>query len=343
LSKPKIILVGAIFLFASIGIMSLLKKIKRTEIPESIEVSKNPIEKIPIPEKKIVKDKLVNDLIEKDVPEPIRLEKKEIADLPQVDLVGKLFATDSSKLPIVETITYTSRVPWLKGRPAWIADYASHYSTSRHFIARSLNRKPDYFTQNIFPGDRFNVIRTDLDLSFYLLVDTSMCKMWFYYIDSERNERVLLKIYDVGIGRKEPKKQSGCLTPSGKYLLGSKIAIYKEGIMGYFQDQKVEMLQVFGTRWIPFEKEIEGCSDGAKGYGIHGSPWHKDPTTGELVEDRSHIRRYDSDGCIRLNSEDIEELFSIIITKPTTVEIVDNFKNASLPGKERDLFYFSPK
>ena len=337
--KPKIILLGAIFLFASIGITSLLKK--NNDTSKSTKTTNTTVEKIPIPEKKIVKDKVVNDLIEKDAPEPIRLDKKEVANLPEIDLVEKLFATDSSKLPIVETITYTSRVPWLKGRPAWIADYASHYATSRHFIARSLNRKLDYFTQNVSPGDRFNVIRTDLDLSFYLLVDTSKCKMWFYCIDLERNERVLLKTYNVGVGRKEPKRSSGCLTPSGKYLLGGKIAIYKEGIMGYFQDQKVEMLQIFGTRWIPFEKEIEGCSDSAKGYGIHGSPWHKDPTTGELVEDRDHVGRFDSDGCIRLNSEDIEEVFAIIITKPTTVEIVDDFKKATPPGKERDSFSVS--
>lgn len=338
MSKPKLILLGAIFLFTSIGMISLLKKNKSIETTTPTEITENLIEKVPIPEKKVSRDKLVNDLIEKESPEPIHLDKKEVGDLPGIDLVEKLFATDSSKLPIVETITYTSRVPWLKGRPAWIADYASHYATSRHFIARSLNRKLDYFTQNVSPGDRFNVIRSDLNLSFYLLVDTSKCKMWFYCIDLEKNERVLLKTYNIGVGRKDSKKVSGCLTPFGKYLLGSKIAIYKEGIMGYFQDQKVEMLQVFGTRWIPFEKEIEGCSDTAKGYGIHGSPWHKDPTTGELVEDRSHIRKFDSDGCIRLNSEDIEELFAIIITKPTTVEIVDDLKKTALPGKERESF-----
>src|SRR5690242_1117063 len=46
-----------------------------------------------------------------------------------VDRVKQLFALDSSKLPIVETISYTSRVPWLKGKHAWVADYATHYAT----------------------------------------------------------------------------------------------------------------------------------------------------------------------------------------------------------------------
>ncbi len=93
------------------------------------------------------------------------------------------------------------------------------------------------------------------------------------------------------------------------------------------------MIRVFGTRWIPFEKEIEGCSEPAKGFGLHGLPWTSDPTSGALVE--SKMSRYDSDGCIRLAQEDIEEIFSIVITKPTTVELVRDFHEAKLPGVER--------
>ena len=223
------------------------------------------------------------------------------------------------KESIPETVSFTSRVPWLKGRPAWIADYASHYQTSRHFIARSLNHKPDYFTQKVHPGDRFNVFKPGKDIQFHLLVDLSKSKMWFSYIDGK--EKVLLKTYRVGVGKKEPLSPSGCLTPVGKYGLGEKIAIYKPGVTGYFQDEDVEMIRVFGTRWLPFEKELEGCSDRAKGFGIHGAPWVAGPD-GQLVEDRSKIGQYDSDGCIRMAADDIEELFSIVITKPTTVEIV---------------------
>jgi lipoprotein-anchoring transpeptidase ErfK/SrfK len=46
------------------------------------------------------------------------------------------------------------------------------------------------------------------------------------------------------------------------------------------------------------------------------------------------IGAYDSDGCIRLSSADIEELFSIVLTKPTFVEIVKDFHEAKLPGVE---------
>jgi hypothetical protein len=255
-------------------------------------------------------------------------------EFPEVDRIAQLFDLHGDKLPIVETVSFTSRVPWLKDRPAWIADYASHYQTSRHFIARSLNKKLDYFNQKVSPGDRFNVFKKDKKLRFHLLVDVPHCRMFFYYIDLDNNERVLLKTYRVGLGKPDPQSVSGYRTPIGKYELGDKIAIYKPGVTGFFQDQKVEMMRVFGTRWLPFEKEIEGCSEPAKGFGIHGSPWAEGPG-GELVEDQSRIGKYESDGCIRLNAADVEELFAIVITKPTTVEIVKDFKMAKLPGVER--------
>ncbi|MBI3508348.1 MAG: L,D-transpeptidase [Chlamydiia bacterium] len=258
-------------------------------------------------------------------------------NLPDVDRIGRFFALDSSRLPIVETLSYTSRVPWLEGRPAWIADYATHYETSRHFIARSLNRKRDYFTQKISFGDRFNVLRRDMKIAFHLLIDLSRCRMWFYYFNPESNERVLLKTYRVGVGRVDKNKASGYLTPLGKYQLGEKVTIYKPGTLGFFQDQKTEMIRVFGTRWIPFESEIEGCTESAKGFGLHGAPWSLDPVSGVLVEDRNKIGKYESDGCIRLAQEDIEEIFAIIISKPTTVELVKDFHDAKLPGVERDL------
>jgi hypothetical protein len=259
---------------------------------------------------------------------------KAVVDIHEVDRVNLLFTTDSTKLPYVETVTYTSRVPWLKGRPAWISDYASYYQTTRHFIARSLNKKLNYFTQKVSPGDRFNVFKKDVDISFYLLIDISKTKMWFYLVDQKANERVLLKTYRVGLGRKEASRASGYLTPIGKYTLGDKVAIYQPGTMGIFQDQKTEMIRVFGTRWIPFDKEVDSCSDVAKGYGIHGTPWVND-ATGKLIEDKDKIGKYDSDGCVRVASEDIEELFSIILTKPTIVEIVKELKDAKLPGVEK--------
>ena len=84
------------------------------------------------------------------------------------------------------------------------------------------------------------------------------------------------------------------------------------------------MIKVFGTRWIPFEKEIESCTAPAAGIGLHGVPWVPN-SQGELVEDSSSLGKYESDGCVRLATQDIEEIFAIIITRPTTIELVKDF------------------
>lgn len=301
----KVFIIGTLLLFGAIGIIGWMKREPRPVPLETVQEISLGTSAVPIP--------LPTTFTESD-------------EFPEVDRIEELFDLYADKIPIVETVSFTSRVPWLKGRPAWIADYASHYQTSRHFIARSLNRKPDYLTQRVSPGDQFNVFKKDKNIKFHLLVDLSHCRMWFYYIDVDTNEKVLLKTYRVGLGKANSCKASGYLTPVGKYELGDKIVSYKAGVTGFFQDEKVEMIRIFGTRWLPFDKEIEGCSEPAKGYGIHGSPWVEDQG-GHLVEDRSKIGKYDSDGCIRLNAEDIEEIFAIVITKPTTVEIVKEIRN----------------
>ncbi len=318
MSLPRLFLLSTLVLFLGIGFAAWAKK-RKTAPPiavEAVVVKPAPVAVVP----KVV--------AKKEAPLP------RDENLPEVNRIAQLFAFDSSKLPFVETISYTSRVPWLKDRPAWIADYASHFETSRHFIARSLNRKADYFTQKVAPGDRFNVFKRNAQVQFHLLIDLKRCKMWFYALDAEAGERTLLKTYRVGLGRAEGSRSSGSLTPMGKYSLGEKVAIYKPGTMGTFQDKKTEMIRIFGTRWIPFDRELEGCSDPAKGFGIHGAPWIAD-TSGQLIEDRSQIGKYSSDGCIRMTAEDMEELFAIIITKPTVVEIVRDFAEARLPGAER--------
>ena len=255
-------------------------------------------------------------------------------DFPLIDRMHQLFSTGSSKLPIVETVEYLSTVPWLKGRPAWLADYAVHYNTSKHFISRSLSGSDNYFIQTLSQGSRFNVFCKDKKIEFHLVVDMTRLKLAFYYLDLDTHERVLLKVYRVGLGRMDSKSASGYLTPFGCYQLGEKVSIYKPGVMGLFHEQKAEMIRVFGSRWIPFDSEIAGCTEAAKGYGIHGAPWVVDSKTGSLVENRECIGKYESDGCIRLLLEDIEEIYAIVITKPTFIHIVKNFHAAVLPGVE---------
>lgn len=261
-------------------------------------------------------------------PEPVVSPPEQIV----VDRVQELFNVKGPKLPIVQTITYKSRVGWQKGRPAWLSDYASHYETSRHFIARSLNGKADYLKQDIAEGDQFNVLRQDIPIEFLLVIDISRCKMWFYYVDKSTGEKGLLKTYRVSLGRPDPSMVSGLLTPLGKYLLGSRIAIYKPNVMGHHKGQKVEMIRIFGSRWIPFEKEIGPCTAPSKGLGIHGVPWVKN-SNGELVEDLSSLGKYESDGCIRMASEDVNEVFAIIITKPTVVELVKDYSQSEVHQK----------
>jgi hypothetical protein len=253
---------------------------------------------------------------------PVSKEEARVDPAFEVDRVKQFFSKGSDRLPIVETVTYTSRVSWLKGRPAWLADYASYFNTSRHFIARSLNGKPDYVSQKVSIGDKFNVFKKNVNVEFCLRINLSTAKMQFFYKNLDTQEEVFLKTYPIGLGRIDPHSPSGCLTPVGKFKLGSKVAIYTPGVTGFFQNKKIEMMEVFGTRWLPFEEEIEGCSDGAKGYGIHGVPCHFDGQSQFTSEEKELIGDYSSDGCIRMLKDHIEELFAIVITKPTFVEIV---------------------
>lgn len=330
MSFPKFLAIITVVLFIGIGIVAVVKKSMRsTEVSEEsvdgrVEVLIDGEEhavSIAVPSK----PKLAP-------PQPIRSSDKE--PITNVDRIQEFFNKGDPKLPIVQTIVYKSRVPWQKGRPAWLSDYASHYQTSRHFIARSLNGKPDYLKQDVADGDKFNVLHPDKNFSFYLLIDTSRSKMWFFYIDNDSNERVLLKTYNVGLGRVDNTSPSGLLTPHGKYSLGDKVAIYKPKVMGNNNGQRIEMIRVFGTRWIPFDKEINGCTASSVGFGIHGVPWAPNEK-GELVEKIDCLGQYESDGCVRLSTADIEELFSIIITRPTVIDIVKDYFDAQLPGEEQ--------
>ena len=310
MSFRRIVMIAACLMAVVIG----YKAVKKRQLDKNVEVAV--VEETPVE----VKQEETTAVAVRDEVDPD----------DNVDLIDKFFSVGHDKLPIVETVTYKSRVPWLKGRPAWIADYASHYATSRHFIARSLNKGADYYTQKVSPGDRFNVLNSEKPVNFYLLIDINKLKMWFYYVDIDAAEKVLLKTYRVGLGTLKNEKS---LTPTGRYLLGDKIAAYKPGMMGWFNNEKVELISVFGTRWLPFKEELANCSDSAKGYGIHGVPCMVDPKTDKFMEKAELVGQYDSDGCVRLSKDDVEEIYSIIVTRPTIVEIVDDAKEIRRDNK----------
>ncbi len=325
MSLPKLVAIVSLLLFGIIGIVAFFKREPATSIASAFP-------QVPI---EVELDQEIQAVMPAaTAPHPFvalseRGQTVVSGHLPDANRIEELFNKSGPKLPIVETITYKSHVPWQKGRPAWLSDYANHYHTSRHFIARSLNGKPDYLKQELAEGHKFNILRTDKNFEFHLVVDTSRCRMWFYYVDLDTKQKTLLKTYQVGLGRLDSSKTSGLLTPLGKYALGSRVAIFKPKTMGNYQGKKAEMITVFGTRWIPFEKEVGNCTLPAKGFGIHGTPWMKS-SQGELVDSSTGIGKYESDGCIRLATPDIEELFAIIISRPTTIEIVRDFFESSL-------------
>lgn len=347
---PKFLAIASLFLFATIGVLAFFKTGKTSPVVNSEATSHS----IAIPiilerEMQIVSPPAVSQAeralslaatpIDVAVPEVIfndrHASKVDAVDrpLPEADRIFELFNKGEPKLSFVETITYKSRVSWLKGRPAWLSDYASHYNTSRHFIARSLNGKADYLRQDIAEGDKFNVFRKDKNIKFHVVIDISRCKLWLYALDLDANERILLKTYRVGLGRLDSQRTSGLLTPLGKYSLGSKVMCYRPKMEGHHNGQKVEMVRIFGSRWIPFENEISACTAPAKGLGIHGVPWTPNKT-GVLLENCDSLGKYESDGCVRLATEDVEELYAILLTKPTVVELVKDYFDAKLPGVE---------
>jgi hypothetical protein len=341
MNLPKLFIFITLLLFGTIGLISLFRGESNGLPQETVVVETSEPVEIALEQEfrtvgTVTETETANVTMAIQDQKPSDFIAKVDEELPTADRIDRLFRKVDPRLPIVETISYKSRVQWLNGRPAWVSDYASHYKTSRHFIARSLNGKRDYFKQNIGIGDRFNVFRLDKDIEFYLLVDVSRSKMWFYYFDKGTDERVLLKTYDVGLGRIDSSQPSGLLTPLGKYSLGEKVAIYKPKQMGWYNGNKVEMVRVFGTRWIPFEEEIEGCTACAKGFGIHGAPFSENDQS-ELAEDTHGIGKYESDGCVRLKCDDIEEIFSIVITKPAFILLVKDFYDAKLPGTEINL------
>lgn len=340
MTLPRIFLFISLVLFGAIGVAAIVKrKAAKVEVvqQQESEPAKTQVIEIDLsqlhtatPVKPPVQAQIVQTQKEekpRDVPQPISV------DVPDVDRIELLFQKNSP-LPIVQTIPYKSKVSWKTGRSAWLVDYAAHYKTHLHFIARSMNGKADYNPRPAAEGQLFNVLSSNINFKFHLVIDISRCKLFLYAVMPDQQEHVLLKTYNVGLGRPDSSKPSGSLTPTGKYSLGSRIAIYQPKMMGNYRGKRTEMITVFGTRWIPFEKEVGPCSEPAKGYGIHGTPWHLN-SEGRLVDNTESIGKYESDGCIRLRAQDVEEIFAIITTHEAIVEIVSDFSKVVLPGKDK--------
>jgi len=344
-----IFIYASIALFGSIGVLALVKKQNRQDVqahilPIDTGPSKVVAENAPIPvdleslQVVIVQKPLQNDesVEEEKAKEQLAEKVQKLDMLEDVDHIDLLFQKNSP-IEIVQTIQYKSRAPFKRLRPAWLVDYASHYKTHLHFIARSLNGRKDYVPKMARDGDAFNILSPNVNFYFHLVVDLVRAKMWLYYVLPDKQQHTLIKTYRVGLGRVDPQRASGFLTPCGTYELGPRTAVFQPKMMGNHKGKKVELMQVFGTRWIPFEKELGPCTEPAKSYGIHGAPWYVDKETNKLVEDLSSLGRYESDGCIRLQADNMEELFSIIATHKTLIEIVPEFSQTKIAGSEKRI------
>lgn len=251
-----------------------------------------------------------------------------------VDRVNELFQPYSTTLPFIETVVFVSRVDWVCGRPAYLGDYAAHYQTSKHFIARSLRGTGNYLSDVVSKAEKFNVYRKDHPIEFHLVLDLSRLKLWLYCYDREADSKIFLKTYAVCVGKLDTSRKSGSLTPIGTFSIGSEFAVYHEGVKGNFKNEPCEMISVYGKRWIPIGREIAGCSSSCKGLGLHGVPWKRLTDSSCAQEQRSCIGHYETEGSIRLLTEDIEEIYAIIASKPAYLHSVKDFIDAKLPGKE---------
>ncbi|MEM8628498.1 MAG: L,D-transpeptidase [Chlamydiota bacterium] len=318
---PKIFLLGTGLLFLSILVLSLGKKKKQGNF-ENVTKLHRPLIEISLPEDR-------SSSACRETEENLLIEN----DLPEANLVDRLFKTDNSKLPIVETITYTSQVPWLVGRCAWIADYASYYETSRYFIARSLQQQDCYSWHGVAPGDQFNVLSLKKAIEFHLILDLSRSRIWFYYLDLEKNARTLLKTYQAGIRPTAQQERAECLIEPGIYRVGEEVAVYQPGIMGYALEEKVEMVRVFGTRRLPCKPVEQRGEQAGHAFAIQGLP-QLEGSQRDCGEDANMLAKGRSGKAVQMARQDIEELFAIVITKPTFVHVVSDFYEAKLPGTE---------
>ena len=340
MSLPKLFLTVSVVLFLAIGVVAIAK---RTTVAPSV-VATEAVAQQEVDIHLLARPKEVQQLIvapiQTELPSPAASLPQPVEERPVViehdaepESLDALFAKNSS-CQIVETVTYKSRVPWKQGRPAWLIDYANYYKTPLDFLYRSLNGNGDYTPRDVSEGKQFTVFRRDVDFRFHIVISLASCRMRVYYVMPEERRVVFLKGYIVCTGKKDSSKASGSLTPLGTYQLGSKYAVFGPKMMGMYKGKKVELMQIFGSHWIPFEKAIGPCTEPAKGFGIHGTPVLPNSKTGRLEEDTSSLGHYESDGCIRLAGKDMKELFSIVSTRPAYVEIVPSFQQSKLLSGE---------
>lgn len=162
----------------------------------------------------------------------------------------------------------------------------SLYTIAQHFgtTVELVKKCNNLKTDFIKPGDKLKIITN----KFSIIVDKSQ------NILTLKSGENVVKVYRAGTG------VGGC-TPTGTFIITNKLVNppwHKPGAgVVPFGDPK----NVLGTRWMGFNKA---------GYGIHGT-WEPES-----------IGKQASAGCVRLQNDDVEELFQLapVGTEVTIVE-----------------------
>jgi lipoprotein-anchoring transpeptidase ErfK/SrfK len=167
---------------------------------------------------------------------------------------------------------------------------ARKYGTTVEAIQLSNNMKLTNY--NIWLGQTLKIYKPEWSIA----VSKSRKKLYLY------DGKDLFKVYSIGTGKQNR-------TPVGTFVIVSKIkkpAWYSpSGKIIPFGSKE----NVLGTRWMKLSPT--GTTDKTlRGYGIHGT-W-----------DNDSIGKDQSNGCIRMRNNEVEELFSIIPRK-TPVSITE--------------------
>jgi len=161
-----------------------------------------------------------------------------------------------------------------------LIEIATKFNTNYEFIMRINNKH----RTSIKVGEHLKILKGNVTV----LVDKSDYTLTLL-LDGR-----FIKQYPVGTGESDK-------TPEGKFVIENKLknpVWYSPDGIYQFGDPK----NVLGTRWIGFEDK-----KGLYGYGIHGTT------------DPDSIGKEMSNGCVRLNNEDVEDLFDYVKTKMTVV------------------------
>lgn len=190
------------------------------------------------------------------------------------ELLGKINAEIMlSDVPAPEKVTYTVE----RGDSVW--RIAKKLNVTMPMVMQGNSIDPS--DPKVFPGQTLKIYKGDWNV----LVSKS------HYLMQLRDSDRLVKIYHVGIGRQDR-------TPIGQFRITTK----ERDPIWHFRGKQYPFghpENVLGTRWMGLEP-VGDTNALLEGYGIHGT---NDPTS---------IGGSESNGCIRMLNEQVEELFEIV-------------------------------